>query len=141
MKLHEHLGAELESDLRNITRVIVSSYDGLPYHLKSIFLYLSIFPENHEIRCTRLLRRWMAEGYIAKNRDMHVEEVGERIYNELINRSMIQPCKKKINPYVSVARCRVHSMVLQIILSKSMEENQLFLVKKHCNEIPESKPD
>ncbi|KAL5200847.1 hypothetical protein ABZP36_035201 [Zizania latifolia] len=139
MKLHEHLGAELESDLRNITRVIVSSYDGLPYHLKSIFLYLSIFPENHEIRCTRLLRRWMAEGYIAKNRDMPVEEVGERFYNELINRSMIQPCKKKISPCVSVARCRVHSMVLQIILSKSMEENQLFLVKKHCNEIPESK--
>ncbi|XP_006660848.1 disease resistance protein Pik-2-like [Oryza brachyantha] len=140
MKLDEHLGAELESsDLRNITKVIVSSYDGLPYYLKSIFLYLSIFPENHEIRCTRLLRRWMAEGYIAKNRDMPVEEVGQRFYNELINRSMIQPSKKRISPSVSVDRCRVHSMVLQIILSKSIEENQLFLVKKHCNEVPQSK--
>ena len=56
--LHEHLGAELETDLNNITKVIMSSYDGLPYHLKPIFLYLSIFPENHEIRRTRLLRRW-----------------------------------------------------------------------------------
>uniref|UniRef100_A0A0D9XFP5 Uncharacterized protein n=1 Tax=Leersia perrieri TaxID=77586 RepID=A0A0D9XFP5_9ORYZ len=139
MKLHEHLGAELESDLRNITKVIVSSYDGLPYDLKSIFLYLSIFPENHEIRCTRLLRRWMAEGYISKNRDMPVEEVGQRFYNELINRSMIQPSKKRISPSVSVDRCRVHSMVLQIILSKSIEENQLFIIKKHCNEIPQSK--
>ncbi|KAL5200897.1 hypothetical protein ABZP36_035251 [Zizania latifolia] len=137
--MHAYIGAELESDLHNITRVIVSSYDGLPYHLKSIFLYLSIFPENHEIRCTRLLRRWMAEGYIAKNRDMPVEDVGERFYNELMSRSMIQPCKKKNSPFVNGARCRVHSMVLQIILSKFMEENQLFLVKKHCNEIPESK--
>ncbi|XP_062198511.1 disease resistance protein PIK6-NP-like [Phragmites australis] len=136
-KLHEHLGAELGSDLHNITRVIVSSYDGLPYHLKSIFLYLSIFPENHEIRRTRLLRRWMAEGYIAKNRDMPVEDVGDRFYSELIHRSMIQPSKD--NPGVRADRCRVHSMVLQIILSKSIEENQLFLVDKHSNEVPQSK--
>jgi len=135
--LHEHLGAELESDLRNITKVIVSSYDGLPYHLKSIFLYLSIFPENHEIRRTRLLRRWMAEGYIAKNRDMPAEVVGERFYNELINRSMIQGSKAISG--VRADRCRVHSMVLKIILSKFIEENQLLLIEKHSNEIPQSK--
>ncbi|CAL5087336.1 unnamed protein product [Urochloa decumbens] len=135
--LHEHLGAELESDLRNITKVIVSSYDGLPYHLKSIFLYLSIFPENHEIRRTRLLRRWMAEGHIAKNRDMPVEDVGERFYSELINRSMIQP--SKTSPGVRADRCRVHSILLQIILSKSIEENQLFLIEKQSNEVPQSK--
>uniref|UniRef100_A0A0D9XKC3 NB-ARC domain-containing protein n=2 Tax=Leersia perrieri TaxID=77586 RepID=A0A0D9XKC3_9ORYZ len=89
-KLHEHLGVELESDqLQDITKVLASSYHGLTYHLKPIFLYLSIFPENNEIRRTRLLRRWMAEGYIEKNRDMPVELVGERFFNELINRSMI----------------------------------------------------
>ncbi|KAL6655242.1 hypothetical protein ACP70R_006068 [Stipagrostis hirtigluma subsp. patula] len=136
-KLHEHLGAELESD-RNIREVIVSSYDGLPYDLKLIFLYLSIFPENHEIRCTRLLRRWMAEGYIARKRGMPVEDVGERSYNELINRSMIQPSKKKLIPGERVS-CRVHSMMLQIILSISTEENQLFLIEKQANEVPQSK--
>ncbi|CAN6175007.1 unnamed protein product [Urochloa humidicola] len=135
--LHEHLGAELESDLRNITKVIVSSYDGLPYHLKSIFLYLSIFPENHEVRRTRLLRRWMAEGHIAKNRDMPVEDVGERSYSELINRSMIQP--SKASPGVRADRCRVHNILLQIILSKSIEENQLFLIEKQSNEVPQNK--
>jgi Leucine-rich repeat (LRR) protein len=136
--LHEHLGAELESDPRNnITKVIVSSYDGLPYHLKSIFLYLSIFPENHEIRRTRLLRRWMAEGYIAKNCDMPAEVVGERFYNDLINRSMIEGSKSISG--VRADRCRVHSMVLKIILSKFIEENQLLLIEKHSNEIPQSK--
>ncbi|KAK1632390.1 hypothetical protein QYE76_006705 [Lolium multiflorum] len=83
MNLRKHIGSELESD-RDIKRVITSSYDGLPYHLKSCFLYLSIFPENHEIRFTRLLRRWMAEGYITKPRDMSIEEVGWRYYNELV---------------------------------------------------------
>jgi len=135
--LHEHLAAELESDLRNIPKVIVSSYDGLPYHLKSIFLYLSIFPENHEIRRTRLLRQWMAEGYIGKKRGMPVEDVAARFYNELISRSMIQGSKASRG--VGDDRCQVHSMVREIILSKFTEENQLFLIKKHSNDIPQSK--
>ncbi|KAM0876704.1 hypothetical protein ACQ4PT_036004 [Festuca glaucescens] len=137
MNLREHLGSELEFD-RDIRRVVTSSYDGLPYHLKVCFLYLSIFPENHEIRLTRLLRRWMAEGYITKPRDMSIEEVGRRYYNELISRSMIQP-SKKARASMGVERCRVHGVVLQIILSKSIEENQLFIMDKHCNEVPQSK--
>lgn len=137
MNLRKHLGSELESD-RDIKRVITSSYDGLPYHLKSCFLYLSIFPENHEIRFTRLLRRWMAEGYITKPRDMSIEEVGWRYYNELISRSMIQP-SEKARASMAVERCRIHGVVLQIIMSKSIEENQLFIMDKHCNEAPQSK--
>lgn len=144
MKLCEHLGLELESD-RDIKRLIISSYDGLPYHLKSCLLYLSLFPENHEIRFTRLLRRWMAEGYIAELRDMTVEddmtveEVGLSHYNELINRSMILPPKKKVNASMAIERCQVHGMVRQIILSKLIEENQVFIIRGHCNDVPQSK--
>ncbi|KAM0877813.1 hypothetical protein ACQ4PT_035270 [Festuca glaucescens] len=140
MNLHEYFGAELESNPGNIMKVVASSYDGLPYHLKSIFMYLSIFPENHDIRRTRMLRRWMAEGYIAKNRNMPVAELGERFFNELVNRSMIQPSKKKkIIPGLRVGRCTIHNILLQIILSKVVEENQLFLIENECNEVPESK--
>ncbi|KAF8780807.1 hypothetical protein HU200_000752 [Digitaria exilis] len=118
---------------------ISMAYDGLPYHLKPIFLYLGIFPENHEIRRTRLLRRWMAEGYIAKNRDMPMEDVAELFYSELINRSMIQPSKVSLG-LVRADRCRVHSIILlQIILPKSIEENQLFIVEKQSSEVPHSK--
>jgi hypothetical protein len=114
--LHEHLGAVLESDLPSIKKVIGSSFDGLPYYLKQIFLYLSIFPENNdEIKHTRLIRWWMAEGYITNNQNMPVEDVGERYYNQLINRSMIQG--SKANRVVGAGRCSVHSMVLQVILS------------------------
>uniref|UniRef100_M8BY30 Disease resistance protein RPM1 n=1 Tax=Aegilops tauschii TaxID=37682 RepID=M8BY30_AEGTA len=137
MDLRQHLGSELESD-RDIKRVITSSYDGLPYHLKCCFLYLSIFPENHEIRLTRLLRRWIAEGYITKPYDMSVEELGRRYYNELISRSMIQP-SEEARASMAVERCRVHSVALQIIMSKSIEENQLFIMDKHCNEGPQTK--
>jgi Leucine-rich repeat (LRR) protein len=137
-KLHDYLGEELESDLRDIRKVISSSYDCLPYHLKSIFLYLSIFPENHEIRSSRLLRRWMAEGYISKNTSMPVEEVAEHFYNELIKRGMIQSSKKNNILGSRVDRCRIQSMVQQIILSEAVEENQLFLIDKESKEVPRS---
>ncbi|CAN6205029.1 unnamed protein product [Urochloa humidicola] len=135
--LHEHLGAELESDLRNIPNAIIKSYHGLPYHLKSIFLYLSIFPENHEIRRNRLLKWWIAEGYIAERRDMPLEDVATRFYNELITRSMIQGSKASRG--VGVDSFQVHSMVRQIILSKFIEENQLFLIEEHSNEARQRK--
>jgi Leucine-rich repeat (LRR) protein len=72
---------------------------------------------------------------------MPVEEVAERFYNELMNRSMIQPSKKKkkIIPGFGVGRCTIHSMLLQIILPKAIEENQLFLIEKQCNGVPQSK--
>ncbi|KAJ1290434.1 hypothetical protein BS78_02G242800 [Paspalum vaginatum] len=135
--LHEHLGAVLESDRSNITKVIDSSYDGLPYHLKSIFLYLSIFPENYEIKRKRLLGRWMAEGYITGYRDMPAEDVGESFYNELINRSMIQDSKDGRG--IGADHCRVHNMVLHTIRSRFIEENQLLHIREHSNEDRQSK--
>ena len=50
-KLNEHISAELEMnpELRSIRTVLQKSYDGLPYHLKSCFLYMSIFPEDQKV--------------------------------------------------------------------------------------------
>ncbi|XP_062182082.1 disease resistance protein RPM1-like [Phragmites australis] len=68
-KLHDHLGSELKGNpgLEEIKNVLTSSYDGLPYHLKSCFLYLSIFPKYRELRQTRVSWRWMAEGLVQES--------------------------------------------------------------------------
>jgi hypothetical protein len=51
-KFNEHISAELEmnTELQRIPNILIKSYEGLPYHLKSCFLYLSIFPEDYNIR-------------------------------------------------------------------------------------------
>nr|AOX14101.1 brown planthopper resistance protein BPH1/9 [Oryza sativa Indica Group] len=95
-KLNEHISAELETnlELEAIRAVLNISYDGLPYHLKSCFLYLSIFPEDDKISRKRLVRRWCAEGYSRELLDKSAEEIANNYFFELIDRSMILPTQK-----------------------------------------------
>ncbi|KAM0904129.1 hypothetical protein ACQ4PT_018238 [Festuca glaucescens] len=135
--LQEHLRPGFESAAHDVKGVISLNYDELPYHVKFCFLYMSIFPQNHEIRHTRLLRRWMAEAYIDKSYNRTREEVAQSQYNKLISRRMIEPSNKARASMTSEC-CGVHDLVLQIILPKSIEENQLFIMDTHCNEAPQS---
>ncbi|PNT72050.1 hypothetical protein BRADI_2g38895v3 [Brachypodium distachyon] len=106
------------------------SYDGLPYHLKSAFLYLCIFPEDHRIRWGRLVRRWIAEGY---SRDMHgmtAEELGRSHFNELLDRSMILP-GEGVNYYSGqIKSCQLHDIIHEICISKAREENLVFTLEE-----------
>ncbi|XBI78840.1 hypothetical protein VPH35_088458 [Triticum aestivum] len=114
--LQEHLKREFVFVALDLKRVMSLNYDALPYDVKFFLLNMSIFPQNHEIRHTRLLRRH---------------------YSNLINRRMIEPSNKARASMTSEC-CRVHDLVLQIILPKSIEENRLFIMDKHCNEAPQS---
>ena len=50
-----------------------------------------------------------------------MEEIGECYFNDLINRSMIQPVGIQYDGRADA--CRVHDMILDLIISKSVEEN------------------
>ncbi|CAL5069989.1 unnamed protein product [Urochloa decumbens] len=92
-KVHSSIGSALEhdQDLEVVKRILFLSYCDLPHQLKICLLYLSIFPEDFQINRERLIWRWIAEGFINKQRGKSLEETGERCFNELINRNMIQP--------------------------------------------------
>ncbi|KAM3245592.1 hypothetical protein ACQJBY_056741 [Aegilops geniculata] len=80
----------------------------------------NIFPEDSIIEKKTLISRWIAEGFIHKEGIYTAYEVGVRCFNELINRSLIQPVKKDDYRWKS---CRVHDIILDFIVSKSIEEN------------------
>ncbi|KAL6608246.1 hypothetical protein ACP70R_041309 [Stipagrostis hirtigluma subsp. patula] len=129
-KLHDHLGSELRANpgLEETKNVLTSSYDALPYHLKSCFLYLSVFPRHREMLQTRMVWRWMAEGLIVRSRDMAPEDAGELCFNQLISRSMIQPVTNWVNLNNRIKTCQVHDLMREIILANSIEENHLFVL-------------
>ncbi|EMS53986.1 Disease resistance protein RPM1 [Triticum urartu] len=102
-------------------KVLEISYDDLPLPLKSCFLYLSAFPGNRTIKKDHLIRRWEAEGLIAKRDGESLWETGESYFNELINRRLIQPAFDDDND--EPTGCTVHGVVLDFMESLSAEEN------------------
>jgi hypothetical protein len=67
-----------------------------------------------------LINRWIAEGFIHKEEGRTKYEIGEDYFNDLINRSMIQPVNVK---YGQAKACRVHDIILDYIKCKAAEEN------------------
>eukprot|EP00261_Vitis_vinifera_P034747 XP_019075990.1 PREDICTED: disease resistance protein RPM1-like [Vitis vinifera] len=78
-KFNDSLGSQLESNphLENITKILSLSYDDLPHYLKSCFLYFAIFPEDYPINCGRLIRLWIAEGFVKGKKGITLEQVAE----------------------------------------------------------------
>ncbi|RCV32086.1 hypothetical protein SETIT_6G229700v2 [Setaria italica] len=134
-KLNEHISAELEMnpELGAIKTILGKSYDGLPYHLKSCFLYTSIFPEDHKVSRRRLIQRWSAEGYSREIRDKSLEEVADNYFMELIERSMILPSQLSVNSRKGIDSCQVHDLMREISISKSTEENLVFRMEEGCS--------
>ncbi|CAL5012341.1 unnamed protein product [Urochloa decumbens] len=108
-------------DVHRMMQILSLSYFDLPHHLKSCLLYLSIFPEDSIIDKRRLVRRWIVEGFIKEEQGHTLSELGERCFNELINRSLVQV--RQANMYDEVTNCMVHDTILDFIIQKSEEEN------------------
>ncbi|KAI3445128.1 hypothetical protein Pfo_001793 [Paulownia fortunei] len=125
LMLNRSLGAELEGNdtLDSMRKILLLSFNDLPYYLKSCFLYLSIYPEDHLIECNSLIRIWIMEGFVKPKKGRTVEEVAEGYLNELVNRNLIRLVRS--NDDGSVKSMCVHDFFREMILSKSRDQSFL----------------
>nr|CAB3466190.1 unnamed protein product [Digitaria exilis] len=109
-KIWKSIGVVIEkdTDMEEMNKILSLGYNDL---------YLSVFPEDYEIKRDRLIRRWIAEGFITTEGGQDMEEIGECYFNDLVNRSMIQPVGIQYDGRAEA--CRVHDMILDLITSKS----------------------
>ncbi|KAI3865084.1 hypothetical protein MKW92_050657 [Papaver armeniacum] len=124
----EYVNRDIPSNINQgknggVMGILALSYNDLPIHLKPCFLYLGLFPEDYAIPRKKLIRLWIAEGFIPHtNQDARVtmEDVGKHHYlTELIQRCMIQVDKDFI-PGKGKA-CRIHDLMRDLCLSKAKE--------------------
>lgn len=109
-----------DSGADKMTKILSLSYFDLPHHLRACLLYLSIFPEDSAIWKRHLIHKWIAEGFIHEKQGRSRYEIGESYFNELINRSLIQPVGATFS---QVESCQVHDIILDFITCKAAEEN------------------
>ncbi|KAJ4757811.1 Disease resistance family protein [Rhynchospora pubera] len=69
--------------------IIGTSYEDLPFALKSCFIYFAAFPEDYEIDARSLLRMWVAEGFIPQQENKTLEDTAEMFLEDLVQRYFI----------------------------------------------------
>ncbi|RWR84273.1 Disease resistance protein [Cinnamomum micranthum f. kanehirae] len=112
---------DLSGSSDRLWRILAFSYWDLPYYLKPCFLYLGLFPEESEIGSRRLIRLWIAEGFIEQRDNQIMEDVAEDFLEELVDRSMIQVASRKSNG--SVGKFCVHNLLRDFSLSEARQNN------------------
>ncbi|ESR65938.1 hypothetical protein CICLE_v10010451mg, partial [Citrus x clementina] len=99
--------------------VLSEGYYDLPHHLKSCLLYFGLFPESCKINRGRLIRLWIAEGFVQYRKRLTSEQVAAEYLDELIDRSLVQVSNREIPGRAII--CQVHDLMHEIIIRKTEE--------------------
>nr|KYP60348.1 Disease resistance protein RPM1 [Cajanus cajan] len=75
-----------------------------------------MYPEDYEIESDKLIRQWIAEGFVKSERGKTLEEVAQQYLLELIFRSLVQVFSFTIDG--KPKRCSVHDLLYEMILRK-----------------------
>ncbi|GAA0153799.1 antimicrobial response protein [Lithospermum erythrorhizon] len=112
----------------NATRAIFSlSYEHLPDCLKSCFLYMGAFPGGYEIEVRKLIRLWIAEGFISNAYPKSLEDIAEEYLDDLIGRSLLLSGRRRSNGKVKT--CRLHDLVLEFCVQEARKDKFLDVIK------------
>ncbi|KAL4185901.1 hypothetical protein AMTRI_Chr10g233150 [Amborella trichopoda] len=93
-------GWEVREGGGKVSRVLSLSYNDLPLHLMSCFLYCCLFPEDHLIKKNKLLRLWVAQGFVENKDGKVIEDVTAE----------------------HISSCRVHDVVQEFAIPIAKEE-------------------
>ncbi|VVA29752.1 PREDICTED: disease resistance [Prunus dulcis] len=98
--------------LEPMKSILLLSFTDLPYRLKQCFLYCSLFPEDEVIINQRLIRLWIAEGFVEHVKGVTPEEVANSYVMELIFRNMLQERYRECQQ-----ACKMHDLMREIAMS------------------------
>lgn len=104
------------------------SYDYLPAHLKPCFLYLGIFPEDRLIVVSKLIKLWVAEGFIKPHENQTLEKAAAGYLKDLVGRNLVL-----VHSWGSTGKIKtvyVHDLVRDLCLKIGKKEKFFCVVRE-----------
>ncbi|XP_015161251.1 putative disease resistance RPP13-like protein 3 isoform X1 [Solanum tuberosum] len=117
----EKVGSLMTSDTTDCLNILSLSYNHLPQYLKACFLYMGVFAEIREIPVWKLIKLWIAEGFVKKVNHKNLEDVAEENLRELVDRSLVLVGKH--TSLRKIKTCKMHDLVRDMCLREAKYEN------------------
>nr|AAT39961.1 Putative late blight resistance protein, identical [Solanum demissum] len=119
------LGTEIHCYPENI---IEQSYQNLPYHLKSCFLYFGMFSDHEEINISKLTLLWIGEGFVKDDEHRTLEDIAEGYLKNLVESNLVMLAKRSCGGRVKV--CRIHDILFQFCKERAHTENLIQRIQR-----------
>ncbi|CAI0396235.1 unnamed protein product [Linum tenue] len=112
------------------------SYHELPPQLKQCLSYCAIFPKDFIVEKDKLIRLWMAQGYLGapSSKEGDLELVGEIYFDNLARRSFFQEIETNDSLLGSGVTCKMHDLVhdfAQFISSNECYSMEADVLEQH----------
>ncbi|OEL38891.1 putative disease resistance RPP8-like protein 4 [Dichanthelium oligosanthes] len=104
--------------------------DDLPHYLKSCFLYFASVSENVILYPDRLVRLWIAEGFVVPKKAETLEDVGFDYLKELVSRGLVQVMEKDARGFIKLVS--IHNLLHAFVESEA-QESCFLEIHHHAN--------
>ncbi|KAL0365962.1 UNVERIFIED_CONTAM: putative late blight resistance proteinR1C-3 [Sesamum radiatum] len=124
-QVSDNVSSTIADKGEQFSNILSLSYNHLPNHLKSCFLYMGAFPEDYAIRSSTLINLLVAEGLVRPISDKSLEEAAEMYLKALVDRNLIFVSRKGTNG--NVKAYSIHDLLRDLCVRKVHEEKFLFV--------------
>ncbi|XP_027072062.2 putative late blight resistance protein homolog R1B-17 [Coffea arabica] len=100
--------------------ILELSYMHLPDHLKTCFLYFGALPEDKVISAQKLIKLWIAEGFVRRTGIKRLEDVAKEYFMDLVRRSLVIVTGRSSTG--GIKTCYIHDLFRDLCLAKAKEE-------------------
>ncbi|KAL0318456.1 UNVERIFIED_CONTAM: putative late blight resistance proteinR1B-16 [Sesamum angustifolium] len=104
-------------DDEHYLKILTLSYNNLSIHLKPCFLYVGVLSKDRNIQVSKLIRLWVAEGFVKPARGKSLEEVAEEYMKDLVDRNLIMI--RKLGCSGKIKRCGIHDLLRDLCVRES----------------------
>ncbi|XP_019178928.1 PREDICTED: putative disease resistance protein RGA3 isoform X2 [Ipomoea nil] len=118
---------ELDEVVTDLFPHLYLSYNDLTPKMKQCFSYCAVFPKDYEIKVDKLIRIWMAQGYVT------MESKGRELFGGLAMRSFFQDFEKDDMDSNIIISCKMHDIVHDF--AQFLTKNEFYNIDQHEDDV------
>ncbi|XP_052113407.1 putative disease resistance protein RGA1 [Arachis duranensis] len=111
-------------DSAELLSSVMLSYLSMPPELRQVLLYCSVFPKNHSIDVGKLIKLWMAQGFIASDEN-EMEREGWKYIKQLLDRNIFEEFNQDSH---GCFKCKLESGMSDLIHFLAKNESHRVLI-------------